>query len=146
MHISELSEELSPENKLERKESLTSSKCNILTSLRHRLLRKGLLGEMLSCPSNTAVLAILSSVIIPQVRMRASWQEARVLMSLSYKERGKIDKDTSRYCRSGSKLGGGNLTAVRQNPYIRVWGKSMWGNVRISYPFLPFFFQPSTLA
>lgn len=82
---------------------------------------------MLSCPSNTAFLAILSSVIIPQVRMQASWQEARVLMSLSHKEKGEIDKDTSHYCRSGSELGGGNLTAVRQNPYIPVWGKKQAG-------------------
>lgn len=50
-----------------KKESLTSSNRKILTSLWHRLLRKGLVGGRVSSPSSKAFLAILRSVIVPQV-------------------------------------------------------------------------------
>lgn len=52
--------------------TFTPSKWKILTSLKHRLMRKGLVAGLLRSPSNKALLAILSSVIFPQEQIQAS--------------------------------------------------------------------------
>lgn len=93
----------------------------ILTSLKHRLLRKGLLSGKLKRLSSKAFFTILSSVIAPQVQVQASWRErwCRRQSDGEKKKSVEIDNDTWRSLSLRlQNLREKNSTAVHQNFYI----------------------------